>query len=467
MKNHFKLSTQQKQRLLLTGDVLIVLTAFSLAYVFRISVYEGGSLSTFFPRVSWLMPIAVLLHIMVFYIFELYNIETRRSDTGLLLWLVFSVLVATFLIMLVSYAFPAERMGRVLMSMHVPVLIITAFFWRKLFLLLLQKEHFKKNLIMLDSESLSLNTKTMDQLREGLESDYNWVGVVSGYKNNPGTVALNGTPQYPSLEALIAQEDIKAIVLSENPKKDSRLRDRLIDFKFRGIDIFDFPTLHQIVLNKLPVLSIRGSYFLFTHQDRSFQPFIYLRVKRIVDAAFASIGLVLSAPLFLLVAVAIKCTSKGPIFFRQERVGLNEEPFTLIKFRSMVEDAEKYSGPTWTSEGDPRITKVGKFLRKTRLDELPQLYNILKGEMSFVGPRPIRKHFTDQFTQYLPLYRLKFSAKPGLTGWAQVRGKHGSDVEAHLDNLQYELFYIQNRSLYLDFFILLKTVRTVLFGKGE
>ncbi|MDY6987183.1 MAG: sugar transferase [Thermodesulfobacteriota bacterium] len=467
MKNHFKLSMQQKKRLLVAGDTLMVLAAFSLAYVFRISVYEGGSLSTFFPRVSWLMPIAAFLHIMAFYIFGLYDVEIRKSETGLFLWLIFSVSVATFFIVLVSYAFPAERMGRVLISVHVPVLIITVFFWRKFFFLLIQKEHFKKNLIMLDSHSLNLNTKTMDQLREGLKADYNWVGVVSGYKENPGTVMLNGTAEFPSLEALVAEEDIKAIVLSDNPKKDSGLRDRLIDFKFRGIDIFDFPTLHQLVLNKVPVLSIRGSYFLFTHQNRSFQPFIYLRLRRVIDVALASIGLVLSGPFFLVVAVAVKCSSKGPIFFRQERLGLNEEPFTLIKFRSMIEDAEKYSGPTWTSEGDPRITNVGKFLRKTRLDEIPQLFNVLKGEMSLVGPRPIRKHFTDQFTQYLPLYRLKFAAKPGLTGWAQVRGKHGSDVEGHLDNLQYELFYIQNRSFFLDLFILLKTIRTVLFGRGE
>jgi exopolysaccharide biosynthesis polyprenyl glycosylphosphotransferase len=467
VRTELKLSSQQKQTCLLAGDVLLVLTAFSLAYVFRISVYEGGSLGALLPRVSWLMPLAVFLHIVVFYVFELYNIEVRKADASLFVWLLFSVALATCLIVLASYAFPEERMGRVLIGVHVPVLIITIFFWRKLFFSLVQKEHFKKNLIMLDSQSLNLNTKTMDQLREGLKSDYNWVGVVSGYKDNPGTVTLNGTAQYLSLEGLVAQEDIKAIVLSDNPKRDSRLRDRLIDFKFRGVDIFDFPTLHQIVLNKVPVLSIRGSYFLFSHQEKSFQPFVYLRVRRLLDAGLAGIGLVLSAPLFLLIALAIKCTSRGPIFFTQERLGLNEQPFTLIKFRTMIEGAEKGCGPKWSSEDDPRITRVGKFLRKTRLDELPQLCNVLTGDMSFVGPRPIRKHFADVFAQYLPMYRLRFTVKPGLTGWAQVNGDYGGDVEGQLKKLEYELFYIQNRSFFLDLFILLKTVRTVLFGKGE
>jgi exopolysaccharide biosynthesis polyprenyl glycosylphosphotransferase len=358
-------------------------------------------------------------------------------------------------------------MGRVLVSVHVLLVIAAVYSWRKLFFSFIQLGHFKKNLIMIDSDALNLNTKTMDELREGLGLDYNWVGVASGYKANPGTITLNGGVHYPSLEALVKERDIKAIVLSENPKKDGALKNLLIDFKFQGIDIFDFPTFNQRVLSKVPVLNIKGSYFLFSHQNRSFQPLVYLRIKRVMDAALALVGLLLSSPLFLLAAAAIKCTSKGPVFFRQERLGLNEKTFMLTKFRTMVEDAEKESGPTWSSEDDPRITKVGKLLRKTRVDEIPQLYNILKGEMSFIGPRPIRKYFGDLFTQYIPLYRLRFTVKPGLTGWAQVKGDYGRDVEGQLKKLEYELFYIQNRSIFLDLFILLKTVRTVLFGRGE
>jgi exopolysaccharide biosynthesis polyprenyl glycosylphosphotransferase len=461
-----KLSSRQKRGLLAAGDALIVLCAFSLAYLFRIAVYEGRSIAIFTERISLLMPMAVLLHVIVFYIFELYDIETRKSDAKLFLWLTLSVLAATSLIVITSYAFPAHRMGRVLVGAHVVFVIGAVYAWRRLFFSFISLDHFRKNLIMMDSDSLNMNTKTMDELMEGLRIDYNWVGVASGYKSNPG-VTLNGETPYPSLEALVKEKDIKAIVLSENPKKDGTLKNLLIDFKFQGVDIFDFPTFHQRVLSKVPVLNIRGSYFLFSHQNRSFQPFVYLRIKRVMDAALALMGLVLSAPLFLLAVAAIKCTSKGPVFFRQERLGLNEKPFMLTKFRTMVEDAEKESGPRWSSEDDPRITKVGKFLRKTRLDEIPQLFNILKGEMSFVGPRPIRKYFAELFTQYLPLYRLRFTVKPGLTGWAQVKGDYGRDVEGQLKKLEYELFYIQNRSIFLDLFILLKTVRTVLFGKGE
>jgi len=467
MPTFLKLSSRQKKGLLLAGDAFIVLSALSLAYLFRIIIYEGGSVSAFAERVSLLMPIAVFLHVIVFYIFELYDIETRKSDARLFLWSTLSVLLATCLIVLASYAFPTQRMGRILVSIHVLLLIAAIYLWRRLFFSFIHVGHFKKNLIVIDSESLNLNTKSMDELREGLTSDYNWVGVALGYKDNPGTITLNGGALYPSLEALVKDRDIKAMVLSENPKKDDSLRNRLIDFKFKGIDIFDFPTFHQRILSKVPVLNIRGSYFLFSHQNRSFQPFIYLRMKRVTDAALALVVLLLSSPLFLLAAMVMKCTSRGPVFFRQERLGLNEKPFMLTKFRTMVEDAERDSGPKWSSEDDPRVTRVGKFLRKTRIDEIPQLCNILKGEMSFIGPRPIRKHFADVFTQYLPLYRLRFTVKPGLTGWAQVKGDYGRDVDGQLKKLEYELFYIQNRSIFLDLFILLKTVRTVLFGKGE
>ncbi|NCO67356.1 MAG: hypothetical protein COY75_10055 [Nitrospirae bacterium CG_4_10_14_0_8_um_filter_41_23] len=153
--------------------------------------------------------------------------------------------------------------------------------------------------------------------------------------------------------------------------------------------------------------------------------------------------------------------------FKQERLGQNEQPFTLMKFRTMIDNAEKTTGPKWASEDDSRITKVGKILRKARLDELPQFFNVLKGEMSFVGPRPIRKHFADMLAKEIPYYRLRFTVKPGLTGWAQVKGDYAGSKEGQKEKLEYDLYYIQNQSILFDLFIILKTVQTVLFRRGQ
>lgn len=465
MKAFLKAFIPNKQILLMVGDALIVFFAFNIAYAFRISVYEGQSLTVFFERVSALIPLAVLVHIIVFYIFELYELEFPIESRNQFLWIVFSVMLATMLIVFLLYLFPQHYMGRVVMAMHIGLLVSLMYLWRKSFYCLINNNEFKKNLIWLNLNGNHPSSAT--PLLNELPMDYNGVGVITGYKDNPGTIILNSARTYPDLQSLIQENQIQTIVMSENPKTAPNLKNQLIDFKFRGIEIFDYPTFYQKVYAKVPVMDIRGSYFLFSRQDKSFQPYIYLKVKRLIDIVLASMGLILTSPALLLACIAIKISSAGPIFFRQERLGLKEKPFILIKFRTMIQDAERHCGPKWACEKDPRITPVGRFLRKTRLDELPQLLNVLKGEMSFVGPRPIRKHFADILAQKFPFYRLRFTVKPGITGWAQVKGDYAGSVEGQLNKLEYELYYIQNQSIFMDMLIILKTCQTVLFSRGE
>ncbi|MEM4260738.1 MAG: exopolysaccharide biosynthesis polyprenyl glycosylphosphotransferase [Candidatus Woesearchaeota archaeon] len=212
---------------------------------------------------------------------------------------------------------------------------------------------------------------------------------------------------------------------------------------------------------------MRDLKFIYYNKLILLSPSIYSKLKFVLDIFIALLGLILSLPLMLFSAFAIKISSKGPVFFKQERLGLNKVPFTLIKFRTMIDNAEKDTGPKWASKNDPRITKVGKFLRKTRLDELPQLFNVLKGDMSFVGPRPIRQHFADLLSKEIPNYNLRFSVKPGITGWAQVMGDYAGSVEKQKDKFEYDLYYILNKSIWLDLFIIFKTIRTVLLFKGQ
>lgn len=457
--------TMNKRFFLFAGDVVIITAVFCFSYIFRIVVYEGNSIFIFFSRISTLLPFAILFHVLIFYVFELYELKTRKSHFITLIWIVASVTLATLSISFLFYLFPDYRIGRVIMAIHVPFLIIFIYFWRKWIYAFIEDKRLKKNLIWIDFEGTRI--ERISEIMETARIDYNWIGCLEGYKEIPGTLTLNKAETFPSLELLIKEKMVDSIILSENPKHASELKKKLIDFKFKGIEIFDYPTFYQKLFGKVPVRDIKGSFFLLSNQDRSFQPVIYLRLKRILDICLSIIGIILAGPLLLFAGLAIKFTSCGPVFFRQERLGINENPFTLIKFRTMCEDAEAGCGPKWSCEDDPRITKIGKFLRKTRIDEIPQLINVLKGEMSFVGPRPIRKHFADKLAREFPFYRLRFSVKPGVTGWAQVNGDYAGSVEGQLNKLEYELFYIQNRSTFMDLLIVLKTVTTVLFKKGE
>jgi exopolysaccharide biosynthesis polyprenyl glycosylphosphotransferase len=189
-------------------------------------------------------------------------------------------------------------------------------------------------------------------------------------------------------------------------------------------------------------------------------------IKRVCDIVFAMLILAVSWPVMLVTALLIRLESRGPVLYRQERVGLNGVPFKVIKFRSMRTDAEKDGKPRWATKNDDRVTRVGRFIRKVRIDELPQLFNVLWGEMSMVGPRPERQFFVDELISKIPYYAVRHSVKPGVTGWAQVRYEYGSTIEDSVEKLQYDLYYVKNHSLFLDLLIMLETVAVVLTGKG-
>jgi exopolysaccharide biosynthesis polyprenyl glycosylphosphotransferase len=191
-----------------------------------------------------------------------------------------------------------------------------------------------------------------------------------------------------------------------------------------------------------------------------------LALKRVIDILASVVGVVVSFPICILAVLAIKLSSRGPIFFLQERIGADGEPFRLIKFRTMRQDAEANSGPVWAAKNDDRVTPVGRFMRLARIDEIPQFFNILSGQMSFVGPRPERKHFVDQLQQDIPFYPLRHTVKPGLTGWAQVSHPYGASIEDAQEKLRYDLYYIKNITLLLDVSIILRTVAVIMRGSG-
>lgn len=239
----------------------------------------------------------------------------------------------------------------------------------------------------------------------------------------------------------------------------------LLGLKVRGIEVVDGVTFVEQAMGKIPIDSLRPSTLVFSEGFK--RPFWIRPLKRLLDILFTSIGLVISLPLSLIVAILIKLESKGPIFYIQERIGENGKVFRLIKFRSMKADAEAQTGPVWAEEKDPRTTKVGAILRFLRIDEIPQMINVLMGEMSFVGPRPERPPFVEMLRKKIPYYDLRLSIKPGITGWAQIKYQYGSSKEDAAEKLQYDLYYIKHLSLLFDLSILFETVHVVLTGKGS
>lgn len=263
--------------------------------------------------------------------------------------------------------------------------------------------------------------------------------------------------------ALRLGADEIVVALSERRGGNTPLRE-LLDCKVVGIRVVDLATHFEKNLHQISLKHVNAGWLVFG--DGFNQTAFRSGVKRAFDLVCSALLLVVSAPAMLVAAIAVKLESPGPVFYRQERVGLNGVPFMVTKFRSMRNDAEKDGRPVWATKNDARVTRVGKFIRKTRIDELPQLFNVLRGDMSLVGPRPERAFFVEQLIQKIPYFAVRHSVKPGVTGWAQVKYDYGATEEDAAAKLQYDLYYVKNHSLFLDILVLIETVAVVLTGRG-
>jgi sugar transferase (PEP-CTERM system associated) len=268
-----------------------------------------------------------------------------------------------------------------------------------------------------------------------------------------------------SIVKLARQYNVSEIVVSVQNRRGGFPIKELLDCKLQGLKVTDAATFFERETCQIRVDSIQPSWLVFGGGFD--QSFVRIFMKRTFDLICSTIILALTFPLMLLAALAVWFEDRGPVFYSQERVGKDGKSFFVHKFRSMRADAEKGGKPQWAAQNDPRVTRVGNFMRKTRIDELPQILNVFKGEMSFVGPRPERPYFVEQLIEVVPYYNVRHSIKPGITGWAQVRYGYGSSAEDALQKLQYDLYYVKNNSLFLDFLVLINTLKVVLFRSGR
>jgi sugar transferase (PEP-CTERM system associated) len=240
--------------------------------------------------------------------------------------------------------------------------------------------------------------------------------------------------------------------------------DKLLEMKLEGVSFDHLASTYEELTGKIAVENLRPSWLIFSSGFRKSR--LVRSTKRLMDIAASIIGLTLAGPIMLAVAAGVKLTSPGPALYMQRRVGQHGRLFMVYKFRSMRQDAEVGTGAVWAKKNDDRVTPIGRFLRRTRLDELPQLWNVLTGDMSLVGPRPERPEFVQKLTEQIPFYGQRHVVRPGLTGWAQVRYTYGSSTEDAMQKLQYDLYYIKNLSIALDLFIIVSTIKTVIMRKG-
>jgi len=268
-----------------------------------------------------------------------------------------------------------------------------------------------------------------------------------------------------SLTDIVMEQQVDEIVvaLAERRGGSMPLRE-LLDCKLHGVRVVDMATHFEKTLGQIRLDSVSAGWLIFG--DGFSQGWLRTLVKRLFDLVFALVLIVLASPIMLVAAILIVLESGGPVLYMQERVGLNGRLFNVIKFRSMRTDAEQDGQPRWAAAQDDRVTRVGRIMRKLRIDELPQLFSVLNGDMSLVGPRPERPYFVDKLTQELPYFAVRQSVKPGVTGWAQVRYHYGASVEDSAEKLQYDLYYVKNHTLFLDLVILFETVGVVLTAKG-
>jgi exopolysaccharide biosynthesis polyprenyl glycosylphosphotransferase len=467
MKGYFFSPQKKLQYYLCIGDFILILLAIVLSYALRVYINRGFDVSYFVSRMNPFLTLIALLHIFNFYLFDLYNLEGLFNPHKVMLRVGGSVLVSGLVLSGVLFFLTKYHFGRQVLLIHLVMVYVLIYNWRSLFVKRYLRSDQPLRLAVIGGDDL------MPEFFQGMDaSDFSGFKLVYHYPLEQAR-QVKSEPEFKTsfrrcLQKLAEESDIDVIVYdsSKNLLSPENMK-RIFQMKFQGAAIYDLNAFYRNMTGKVALSSIDDRWLFNTRTFQGKENEFYRRVKRLMEIFFSLLFIILSIPICLLSALLIKLSSKGPVFYFQERLGINKKPFLCIKFRTMIKDAEKLTGPVWSYDNDPRITRFGRFLRKTRLDELPQLVNILKGELSFVGPRPIREHFASRLAEKIPFYDIRFSTKPGLTGWAQVNHDVLGTIEGQTEKFQYELFYIQHMSFFLDLLVLLKTVRTVFKRNGS
>lgn len=462
--NHIKISFA----LLAVVETLLFFASIYIAVAIRFTTIDFGSQELFdnIGNIPVKALVFTVLHMLFMTALGLYQVEQFRGRTGFL-QMVSRIAVSMFLVaialMALYYLVPSTQIGRGVTALAFLISAILVIIARRTFFATVDPNSFTSKILV-----LGVGEKAASLLGAG-GNNSSVSFSLKGFISTPEQTRV--IPDHLVIELddsllRIAQSlNVTEVIVALDDRRKGYPVQHLLDCKMAGMKITEPVTFLEREQGKVNLALLNPSWMIFS--DGFTVSLIKTALSRLFDI-FASLTiLILTAPILLVTAllIALEDGFRGPIFYRQERVGKNSQPFQLLKFRSMRVDAEK-DGAQWASKNDARVTRIGKFIRKVRIDELPQILNILKGDMRLVGPRPERPEFVDKLSQSIGMYSQRHAVKPGLAGWAQLKYPYGATEEDAYEKLQYDLYYIKNANPVMDFFILLQTLEVVLFGKG-
>jgi len=486
MFKYLSLKISVWKAILLVGDILLLIISLAVGFFLNPKISPEPMRYVIAYKIHFIP--MVLVYLIINYIADLYDYQRDYRRW----WNIAQVIAAGLigaLANIVIFYFPLGKwVGRTALILQAFSYTTTLALWRYIFSSLALPERLQRRLLIVGAGSSG--SRILQALRNRPRCGLEVQGFVDDDPQKIGTF-IEGLPVLSDssrLPELVSQNNVDLLIVAITHEKSQQLINTLTRISWNGVEVVDMPNFYEHLAGKLPIDHLSDVWLLFNGLNKNK---LYCRhLKRVVDLLVGGVLLLTHTPVLALIAAAIKLDSPGPVFYRQERLGLEGRPFSLIKFRTMIQDAEN-CGPQWAEEDDPRITRVGRVLRKFRLDELPQLINVLRGEMSIVGPRPEREMFIRDFQglvptcrpgrratdppetviscgvkEKIPYYSHRLLVKPGITGWAQVMYPYASSLEQTKEKLQYDLFYVKNIGVFLDMAILLKTVRIVLFGRG-
>lgn len=472
MKHYISIKIRHQRNIKILGDIFFITLSIFLAYIIIFTFLEHRPLyrANFYYRlIAWAG--ILILYIFVFYLADLYDLFKIKDTFRYTLTIFLSVTIVSFVSSGILFFFTKYIIGRRVIIIHIPFVILFLLLWRFIFINFIQKREKLFRLALIGKSEIILNV--MEEFSRMRIADFRITQIcITETNQEDKTILRKSIPEaisvFENIDELLENEDFDILAFDYTQEEISKQEmHRILELRFKDKFIYDFPSFYEELTGKVPLSYIDSRWLLSEEELQGKISRSFLRLKRLLDILFSAVFLIITLPLYPFIALAIKLDSKGKVFFAQERLGIRKQPFICYKFRTMRKEAEKETGPKWSSKDDPRITRVGKILRKIRLDELPQLWNILKGEMSFVGIRPERKYFANQLTELIPYYDLRFLVKPGLTGWAQVNHGYSGSEEEQFEKFQYDLYYLKKMSIFLDLFTIFKTIKTVVKRKGE
>ena len=438
------------------GELLLIFGSVALAALFQQTPDLSGNL--------WKIALVTVVCQLCLYYNDFYDLTLVHSSRELVVRLLQAVGAASIVLAVLYFLRPGLMIGNGTFVSALFVFLVAILGWRLAFNRVTGSLKLEERILFVGTGETA--RKVARQILDQHDFAYRVVGFVDDDPSRIGVRIVNpgiiGT--HADIERLVATHQIDRIVVGLLDRRGKLPVEELLRAKMAGVRVEDATTTYERVTGKILIDDLRPSWLIFSDGFRVSR--VSRLMKRTIDLTLSLVMAILTLPLMLVTALLVLLDDGGPVLYRQERVGKNGRTFTLSKFRSMRKDAEKGGTPIWAKDGDDRVTRIGRFLRKTRLDELPQLWNVLRGDMSFVGPRPERPFFVERLSADIPFYQQRHAVKPGLTGWAQVKYRYGSSLEDAMEKLRYDLYYIKHLSVFFDLTIVFDTVKVVLFRKG-